>query len=678
MLAGIVPKRDLDAFNKVLCDGPNVEKVRIYPRIGSVAVTYTPGAKNKKALLSYLSSINANTIDQARNDYTFALAPRANDLFMDIAVLVGAYFAKRWFLPTPIATLWSLWRYRKFLFQGIKSLLKPKLDVPVLDASAIAMSFITGDPKTASQSMFLLELGETMQEYTRIRSENELLYSLLHIPETAQMIFGIEEKTVPSADLKDGDLIVVRTGMPISVDGTIESGIAQVNQSSLTGESLSIERTTGDDVFAGTAVEDGEIFIRVRSTVSETKVRSIVNMVEQSESQKAPTQERMERLADKIVPWNFLLAGAVALITRDITKVSAALMVDYSCALKLTGSIAVLTAMNQSARDGLTVKGSKHFETMAAADTIIFDKTGTLTESMPQLAKIMPIDTTWRKNEILRFAACLEEHFPHPVARAVVRAALEKNLRHRERHAEVEYLVAHGIASSFEGKRAIIGSEHFVIEDEGVVINKQDKANIDAEMEGLSPLYLAINGVLVGVLGISDPLKKDIATDIKTLRDLGFKRVVMLTGDNERTAKKIASEAGITEFHANLLPEQKYNYVEKLRSEGCKIVMVGDGVNDSPALSLADVGIAMGQGTAIAKEVADVTLSGGSLSSLVRFRTISTELMKRLNSCYAQIIGTNSALLAAGISGIMTPQTSSLIHNASTIAFSMRSARSYR
>ena len=437
-----------------------------------------------------------------------------------------------------------------------------------------------------------------------------------------------------------------------------------------------MERTVGDDVFAGTAVEDGEIIVEVKANEGQTKLRTIVNLVEQTESYKSQTQSRMERLADRIVPWNFLLAGIVALTTRSLVKTSAALMVDYSCALKLTGSIAVLSAMSQSAQAGFTVKGSQHFESMAQADVIVFDKTGTLTEAAPQVARVLSLDG-WDDDEVLRFAACLEEHFPHPVARAVVRAAADKGLEHRERHAEVEYIVAHGIASSLDGKRVVIGSEHFVVEDEQVEISEAQKELIAQETEGLSPLYLAVDGRLMGVIGVQDPLKAGVPEAIAELRRLGLSRVIMLTGDNERTAARIAARAGVSEFHANLLPEDKYAFVEGLKAQGAHVVMVGDGVNDAPALALADVGIAMGQGTAVAKEVADITLTGGQLGSIVALRRMSEGLMGRLNGSFKEVMTINSTLLAAGIGGIISPQMSSLLHNASTVALSMRNGKCY-
>lgn len=676
-LAWPVPDGDLDAFTTVLEEIPCVERAVVYPRIGSAAVSYRPTAEARDTVARHLSLIDADAIDQARSRCVVSIAPRTHALMLDLATLVGSHFIRKLFMPLPLRAAWAAWRYRLFLKAALRSLGRSRLDVPVLDAAAIGMSFLKRDPKTASETMLLLDIGETLEDYTRARSENELIHSLLAAPETAQRIEGDQETRVPSSELAVDDLVVVRTGMPVCVDGVVERGVAMVNQSTLTGEPLAVERTVGDDVFAGTAVEEGEIFVRVRSCASDTKLRSIVSLVELSESLKAGAQTRRERLADAIVPWNFLLAGAVALATRSLAKTSAALMVDYSCALKLTGSIAVLSAMSQSAKAGFTVKGSRCFEEFAASDTIVFDKTGTLTEATPQVACVIALDG-WNRGQILRLAACLEEHFPHPVARAVVRAAAQRNLKHRERHAEVKYIVAHGIASSLDGKRVVIGSEHFVIEDEGVSIDDAQRAKIDAEAGDLSVLHLAVDGKLVGAIGIEDPLKPDAAESIAQLRGLGFEHIVMLTGDNERAAARIAGEAGIDEYEANLLPEQKHAYVEQLVSQGRRVVMVGDGVNDSPALSAANVGVAMATGTAIAKEVADITLSDGDLSSLVSLRKLSTSLMRRLDTSFAQVIAFNSALLAGGIAGIVTPQASSLLHNASTVALSLKSSTPYR
>ena len=676
-LAGSVPEADVEPLQTALEKSPAIASARVYPRIGSVALAYDEAdAAARDEALSWLGMLDAAAIDEARGECAGMLAPRADNLLMDIAELVGFHYLRRWFLPAPLRAAWAVWAYRKFLFAGLRSLLAGRLDVPVLDAAAVGISFVKGDFLTAGSTMFLLNIGEALEDYTKARSQHELIYSLLAMPESARRIEGEAEVCVSAAELAEGDLIVVRTGMPVCVDGVVERGCAMVNQSALTGEPLAVERAAGDSVYAGTACENGEMYVRVTHGAGGTKLRSIVSMVEQSESLKSEAQSRREHLADAIVPWNFLLAGIVALTTRSLVKTSAALMVDYSCALKLTSSISVLSAMSQSARAGFTVKGSKHFEELAAADTIVFDKTGTLTEASPSLADVLAFGD-WREDDVLRFSACLEEHFPHPVARAVVRAAERRHLEHRERHAEVEYVVAHGIASSLDGKRVVIGSRHFVVEDEGVRVSLEQDALIEQRTVGLSSLYLAVNGELVGVLAIADPIKPGVPEAIARLRALGFSHIVMLTGDNEVAAARIAAQAGITEFEANLLPEDKHAYVERLREQGRRVVMVGDGVNDSPSLSAANVGVAMGNGTAIAREVADVTLVQSDMAALVGLRRLSCELMRRMSATSMQVIGFNSALLALGIAGVITPQTSSLLHNSSTVLFSMRDVRAY-
>lgn len=579
-------------------------------------------------------------------------------------------------LPTPLRAVFVVAGYMTFLRAALRELAQPRLTVSVLDASAIGISFVKRDVDTAGQTMFLLNVGELLEDYTRAMSENELINSLLDVPDKAQKVVGDTEVSVAATELEPGDLVAVRTGMSICIDGVVEQGSAMVNQATLTGEPLAVERSAGDDVFAGTVVEDGSILVRVRANTAQTKLRSIVSLVQTADSLKSEGQSHMEDLANKIVPWNFLLAGLVALTTRSLIKTSAALMVDYSCALKLTGSVAVMTAMSDAAKMGVMVKGAKYFESFAKADTIVFDKTGTLTEAQPRLACVLTTDG-WSEDEILRLSACLEEHFPHPVARAVVNAARERGLEHRERHAAVEYIVAHGIASSIEGRRAIIGSAHFVFEDEGAQLESDIKERIESQMQGLSPLYLAVDGTVVGVLGIEDPLKPGVREAIADLHALGVKHVVMLTGDSERTAERIAREAGVDEFKAELLPEDKYAYVERIKGEGRHVAMVGDGVNDSPALGLADVGLAMGGGSDIAKEVADIILTDTDLAAIVRLRRMSQGLIDRLTSSYSKVMLTNSALLALGITGAITPQTSSLLHNGSTIAYSLSNAKAY-
>ena len=681
-LAGRVPEADIDALTRALRQHPVIQKATVYPRTGSLAVEFEPAARAQA--LAAIAAIDRTAVDEARRDCTVALAPRTNSLLMDIATLLGGHLARRWFLPAPLSTIYTVWSYRGFLKAALASLAGARLDVPVLDAAAIGISFLKRDWRTAASTMLLLNLGELLEDYTRAQSQNQLIYSMLDVPDYAQLIpcgdptlRGAEERRVQASSLVAGDLIVVRTGMPIPVDGTVEWGCAMVNQSTLTGEPLAIERSVGDDVFAGTAVEDGEAYVRVRAAATDTKLRSIVSLVEQSEALKAESLSRREHMADAFVPWNFLLAAGVYLKTRSLVRTSAALMVDYSCALKLTGAISVLTAMSQSAREGFTVKGSKHFEAFATADTIVFDKTGTLTAAAPQVADVLSFDG-WDRTQVLRFSACLEEHFPHPVARAVVNAAAEAGLEHRERHAEVEYLVAHGIASSLDDKRCVIGSEHFVVEDEGVAIADDVRALIEEKLDGLSKLYLAVDGVLKGAIGIQDPLKPGAPEALAQLRALGFEHIVMLTGDNANAAARIAGKAGIDEFRADLLPEDKHTVIEQMRAAGRRVVMVGDGVNDSPALSAANVGVAMGSGTAIAKEVADITLTDGDLSSLVVLRRLALGLEERMDASFREVIGLNSLLLAGGVAGMIAPQVSSLIHNGSTVFLSARNARAYQ
>ena len=675
-LVGPVPQEDLGALEAVLGACPDITGARVYPRIGSIAITHEPGEVNRLRVLKHLCDIDRSAIEAAREGHSLSTSAQTHSLLLDIAWLAGTYFMRRWLLPYPLSLAWNLATFIPFARAAARSLGHGKLDVPVLDATAIATSFVQRDPKTAGETMFLLQLGETMEAYTEARSESALIDALLDVAETARRVEGDAEIQVDIADLQQGDLIVVRTGMPVVVDGVVEAGLAMVNQSSLTGEPLAIERTVGDDVFAGTSVEDGEILVRCKSGPGESRLRSIVSLVKNADLYQSERQKRREALANRIVPWNFLLAGIVALATRSLTRTAAALMVDYSCGLRLTASIAVLTAMGQSARAGFTVKGSKYFDAVCDADTIVFDKTGTLTEAAPHVAKVVG-SRGWPQREVLRLAACLEEHFPHPVARAVVNEAHFRGLEHRSLHGDVEYLVAHGVVSTVEGKRVVIGSRHFVVEDEGVRITPRQEERIAASFEGLSPLYLGVDGKLVGAIGIEDPMKAGVTQAVQALRGLGFERIVMLTGDNKRTAARIAQAAGVTEFRADQLPEDKHAFIGELKAQGRSVIMVGDGVNDAPALALADVGIAMGQGTAVAKEVADITLTDGGLSSIVDLVKLSRALSRRMNRTFAQVMGFNSAFMAGGVTGLITPQTSSLLHNATTIALGLGASRSY-
>lgn len=682
-LLGKIPEDQACKLEELFLARPGVTNCVAYPKAGSIAIHYAVSeddvegsTRARERILDFADTLTLDDVADYQITDALALAPRPRQLFSQLANMTIQRLIRRAFLPQPVRSVLSFLRAVPFWKAGLQSLSRGRLDVPVLDASAISMGFIQGDANTSSSTMYLLRVGETLEDYTEKQSKQGLIHSLLSIPELARVVEGDLEVEKPISELSPTDHIVVRMGSEVPVDGRVLSGEAAVNQASLTGESEPVIKRTGDTAYAGTVVEEGEIILQIIGKPEESKIRSIVSLVEQSENAKSTQQQHIEELADKLVPWNFLLAGIVGLATRDITKVSAALMVDYSCALRLSGSIAVMAAQRESAARGFMVKGSKFFSRVAEADTIVFDKTGTLTNASPEVEKVVAYDG-YSRDDVLRLAACLEEHFPHPVARAVVEKALEEGLEHRERHAEVEYIVAHGIASSLDGKRVVIGSEHFVVEDERVPVAPDELQRIHDEAEGSSPLFLAVDGILRGVLYIQDPVKEGAAETLEELRALGFKRLIMLTGDHERAAARIASKVGITEYRASQLPEDKHAMIEQLQAEGHKVVMVGDGVNDSPALAAASVSIAMGEGSAVAREAADIALVSNDLRALVDLRKLSTILDKRMIKGYRSTVLINSALLALGISGTITPQVSSLLHNSTTVALSVANSRAF-
>ena len=674
-LAGPVPESDLDALLKLSGDIDGVRKVRVYGRIGQMALEFDNPCR--ASILEAVGAIDAQAIADAKSGYVMQLEPRKHKLIMDLATLVGAHYARRWFLPTPLRAVFVVAGYMAFLRAALHELAQPRLTVPVLDASAIGISFVKRDVDTAGQTMFLLNVGELLEDYTRAMSENELINSLLDVPDKAQKVVGDTEVSVAATELEPGDLVAVRTGMSICIDGVVEQGSAMVNQATLTGEPLAVERSVGDDVFAGTVVEDGGILVRVRANTAQTKLRSIVSLVQTADSLKSEGQSHMEDLANKIVPWNFLLAGLVALTTRSLIKTSAALMVDYSCALKLTGSVAVMTAMSDAAKMGVMVKGAKYFESFAKADTIVFDKTGTLTEAQPRLACVLTTDG-WSEDEVLRLSACLEEHFPHPVARAVVNAARERGLEHRERHAAVEYIVAHGIASSIEGRRAIIGSAHFVFEDEHARnsrprLRSKSSPRCRACRRCIWRSMARSSACSVSRTRSSPGSARPSPTCTRWASSMwSCSRATRSARPSALLARQVS-----TSLRPSCCPRTSTPMSSALRREGRHVAMVGDGVNDSPALGLADVGLAMGGGSDIAKEVADIILTDTDLAAIVRLRRMSQGLIDRLTSSYSKVMLTNSALLALGITGIIAPQTSSLLHNGSTIAYSLGNAKAY-
>ncbi len=674
-LGGTIPEADAVALEEILLAEPYVMRCSAYPKAGSIAVAFSGEDLDavRDVLCERIAGLTVDEVESWEPETSLALAPRPRHLFMRIALMTVTHLFCRYLLPPPLRMIVCLYQAVSFWIAALSSLRAGRLDVPVLDGAAIAMGFTQG-AGSAGSTMFLLKVGETLEDYTQRRSESSLAQSMLDIPSCAHVERDGAEYEIEIADLHPGDTVVVRLGDAVPVDGRIVDGEAAVNQSSLTGESLAIMRSAGDTVYAGTAVEEGEIRVRVTSDPAESKIRSIMQMIDESEALKSASQKRIESVADRLVPWNFLLAGIVALTTRDLAKTAATLMVDYSCALRLSGSIAVMAAQRESARHGFVVKGSRYFSDMAEADTLVFDKTGTLTDATPHVVHVEGFNG-YSRDEALRLAACLEEHFPHPVARAVVNAALEEDLEHRERHAAVEYVVAHGIVSSLDGERVVIGSAHFVVEDENVPIDPDVLEHVHSRSQRSSPLFLAVDGVLRGIIYIDDPLKDGVRETIDQLRAEGFERIVMLTGDNEATARRIAEQAGIDEVCADLLPEHKHEIIEEMQKSGRKVVMIGDGVNDSPALSAAHVSIAMSGGSAVAREAADITLVSNDLAAIVKLRRLSCALQKRMANGYRFTIAFNSLLLALGIAGVLSPTVPSALHNGSTIALSASHAR---
>ena len=582
-------------------------------------------------------------------------------------------YVKRFFLPAPVRHALHVIRAVPFLCRALRCLLRGEITVDLLDGVAIGTSLLTGDFETAGSVMFLLRLGELLDEWTHKKSIDDLARSMsLNVDQVWLRTEENQDVLVPIGQIRAGDRIVVDAGNLIPLDGEVLEGDGMVNQASLTGESVPAEKHAGSTVYAGTVLEEGRFVIRVKETAGGNKYDQIVRMIEESEKLSSQVEARAASLADRLVPW--CLGGSVLtyLLTRNVTRAVSVLMVDFSCALKLAMPLSVLSAMREASRYHVTVKGGKYMEKVAEATTIIFDKTGTLTKACPTVIDVVPFNGT-DPDEMLRVAACLEEHFPHSMANAVVRAAREKGLHHDEMHSKVEYIVAHGIASTIEDQRAIIGSFHFVFEDEGVAIRKEDWAVFDALPPQYSHLFLAIGGTLSAAICISDPLRPEAKEAVRQLHEAGFTRTVMLTGDSERTAAAIAEEVGVDDFHAEVLPEDKARFIQEEQAQGRLVVMIGDGINDAPALSFADVGVAIGTGAAIAREVADVTISAEDLRELVYLKRLSDALMVRIRGNYRFVMGFNGALILLGALGLLPPATSALLHNGSTLLLSLNS-----
>ena len=544
--------------------------------------------------------------------------------------------------------------------------------MPVLDATAIGVSVIRGDFDTAGSVMFLLGVGELLEEWTHKKSVGDLARSMSLNVKKVWLKNDDQEVLVNASDIRPGDTVVVHMGNVIPFDGEVSGGEGMVNQASLTGESLSVRREKGKTVYAGTVLEEGELEILVKAVSGSTRFEKIVTMIEDSEKLKSALESKAEHLADKLVPYTLLGTGIVGLVTRNVTKALSVLMVDFSCALKLAMPIAVLSAIREAGQHGITVKGGKYLEAVAEADTIVFDKTGTLTKAKPTVTEVV-IFGDYPEDEALRIAACLEEHFPHSMAKAVVDAAKKRKLYHEEMHSKVEYIVAHGISSYIENKKVVIGSSHFVFEDEKCIIRPEMQERFDALPSEYSHLYLAIDGELTAVICIEDPLREEAADMVRMLKAEGLKKVVMMTGDSERTAASIARRVGVDEYYSEVLPEDKARFVEKEKEAGKKVVMIGDGINDSPALSAADAGIAISDGAEIAREIADITIAADDLRVIVTLKRLANAMMKRIQSNYRGIVGINSGLIALGVGGVIQPTTSALLHNTSTLAISLKS-----
>ena len=646
-----------------------IEKATVYERTGDVVLYY----RGRRA--DAVQALSRYKFDQPELDalVTTADSRKLNQEYQEkMCDLVAGHFFRKLFLPAPIRAAYTVWRSIAFVWKGVRCLLRRRLEVEVLDALSIGVSVLRGDFSTAGSVMFLLNLGSLLEEWTRKKSLDDLARSMALNVDKVWVRSQGTEVLLPLTKVQPGDEIVVRSGNMVPLDGTVIEGEAMVNQAALTGESMPVRKAKGATVYAGTVVEEGECVFLAKAAGGANRYDKIVAMIEESEKLKSSTENRALELADKLVPW--CLAGTVVTyaLTRNVTRAISILMVDFSCALKLSMPLAVLSAMRECGTAHITVKGGKYLEALAKADTIVFDKTGTLTRATPQVVDIIPFSNS-EKDDVLRLAACLEEHFPHSMANAVVRAAREQGLAHEEMHSEVEYIVAHGIASRVGGERVVIGSYHFVFEDEHCIVPADEQEKFDQMPAEYSHLYMAASGQLVGVICIADPLRPEAASVLRQLHKLGIRNTVMMTGDSYRTAEAIARQVGVDQFFAEVLPEDKANFVQKAKAEGHTVVMIGDGINDSPALSAADIGIAINSGAAIAREIADVTIKADSLEELVTLKTIANALQHRVSSNYRFVLSFNSTLIALGALGILQPAASAMLHNLSTIGISLRS-----
>ena len=662
-----------DTLLYVIHNHRNVTFVKVYDRTADAVIEYVGDREQIIELLRHFHYESANVPQTVIKTSGREL----NNSYQE--KLIGSvvwHYSKKLLLPWPIRTALTVGRSIKYIGIGLKCLLQRKIEVPVLDATAITVSLITKDFSTASSIMFLLGIGELLEEWTHKKSVDDLARSMsLNVSKVWLRTPENQEILVESSKIEKGDKVVVHMGNVIPFDGEVLDGDAMVNQASLTGESVPVQRTVGNTVFAGTVVEEGEITIRVKEVEGNNRFDQIVTMIEESEKLKSELEGKAEHYADKLVPWTLGATGLTYLLTRNVTKAMSILMVDFCCALKLAMPISVLSAIREASLYNVTVKGGKSLEAVAEADTLVFDKTGTLTKAHPTVVDVVNFNDEYSSDDMLRVAACLEEHFPHSMAKAVVDAASKKGLSHEEMHTKVEYIVAHGIATSINGKRTVIGSYHFVFEDEKCVVPAGKEPLFESLPLYYSHLYLAIEGKLSAVICIEDPLRDEAAAVVTSLKKAGISKVVMMTGDSERTASVIAKKVGVDEYYAEVLPEDKAAFVEREKAKGRKVIMIGDGINDSPALSAANVGIAISDGAEIAREIADIMVGSDDLYQIVTLKYISNALMKRIKSNYRKIVGFNSGLIALGVAGVLPPTTTALLHNGSTILISVNSMK---
>ena len=663
-----------DTLQYFLTELSCVNQVKVNDQTCDVTVYYSGEKADRQDILKKLQTFHYEDVEVP--EHFIQNSGRAlNAEYQDKLVWnVAFHYARKWFLPAPLNACYNTVAAIPYVVKGLKCLCNRKIEVPVLDGTAIGVSVIRGDYATAGSVMFLLGIGEILEEWTHKKSVGDLARSMsLHV-EKVWMKQDETEVLTDSSKIQKGDRIVVHMGNVIPFDGTVTEGEGMVNQASLTGESVAVRKSSGAGVFAGTVLEEGELTIQVTAIGGGSRYEQVVKMIEESEKLKSGLESKAEHLADRLVPWTLGGTALTYLLTRNVTRTLSVLMVDFSCALKMAMPISVLYAIHEAGTHHITVKGGKFLEAVAEADTIVFDKTGTLTKAKPTVVKVVSFDGR-SEDELLRIAACLEEHFPHSMAKAVVHAAQERGLEHEEMHSRVEYVVAHGISSSVEDKKVIIGSYHFVFEDEKTVIPEDKREILENLPQEYSHLYMAIEGKLSAVICIEDPLRPEAADVIRELKKAGISKVVMMTGDNEHTAKAIAEKVGIDEFYAEVLPGDKAKFVEKEKAAGRKVIMTGDGINDSPALSASDAGIAISDGAELAREIADITISADDLYQILILKQISDRLMRRIRKNYHSIVGINSTLIALGVFGIIQPTTSALMHNTSTLLISLGSMR---